>query len=45
MHYFVGVCNGWVGDALVLKLYGVGEAFVLGVADVAIVSAMVPSVN
>ncbi len=29
------MCDGWVGDTLVLELYCVGQALVLGVLDVA----------
>jgi hypothetical protein len=36
MHHFVGVCDGGIGDAFVLELHGVGQAFALGAFYVAI---------
>ncbi len=31
MRHFVGVCDGGIGDAFVLELHSVGQAFALGV--------------
>ncbi len=31
VHHFAGVCDGGIGDAFVLELHGVGQAFALGV--------------
>jgi hypothetical protein len=41
MHYFVGMCDGWIGDAFVLKLDCVGLSFALGVLDMTILCAIV----
>jgi hypothetical protein len=41
VHHFVGVCDGGIGDAFVLELHGVEQAFALGVFDVAIMCAMI----
>ena len=41
MHHFVGMCDGGIGDAFVLELHGVGQAFALGVFYVAIMCAVV----
>jgi hypothetical protein len=41
MHHFVGVCDGGIGDAFVLELHGVRQAFALGVFYVAIMCAVV----
>ncbi len=35
MHDFVCMCNGWVGDLFVLKVYCVGEPFFFRGFDVA----------
>ncbi len=41
VHHFVGMCDGGIGDALVLELHGVGQAFALGVFYMAIMSGVV----
>ncbi len=41
VHHFVGMCDGRIGDAFVLELHGVGQAFALGVFYVAIMCVVV----
>jgi hypothetical protein len=41
LHHFLSVCDGGIGDAFVLELHSVGEAFALGVFYVAIMCAVV----
>jgi hypothetical protein len=41
VYHFMGVCDGGIGDAFVLELHGVGQAFALGVFYVAIMCAIV----
>jgi hypothetical protein len=40
-HHFVGMCDGRIGDAFVLKVHSVGQAFDLGVFNMAIMCAIV----
>ncbi len=41
MHHFVGICDGGIGDACVLELHSVGQAFALGVFYLAIMCVVV----
>ena len=41
MHHFVGMCDGGIGDVLVLEFYGVGQAFAFGLFYMAIMCAIV----
>jgi hypothetical protein len=41
VHHFVGMCDGGIGDAFVLELYGVGQAFAFGLFYMAIMCAIV----
>ena len=41
MHHFVGMCDEGIGDAFVLELHSVGQAFTLGVFNMAIMCAIV----
>jgi hypothetical protein len=41
VHHIVGMCDGGIGDAFVLELYGVGQAFAFGLFYMAIMCAIV----